>query len=74
MKIERQKIAVDLLFEKHLKEFLERFNIYDKFISNEIKCAKCNKIMTSDNLGLIKIKNGKIGFICNDPKCIKEMS
>lgn len=74
MKVEKDKIIVDLLFEEYLEEFLERFDIYEKFIGNKIRCEKCNKIVTSKNLGLIKIKNGEIGFVCNDPECIRENS
>ena len=74
MKSKREKVVLDLLFEENLNEFLKRFKIYEKFINNEIKCEKCNKIMTSDNLGLVKTKNGELVFICNAPECIREIS
>jgi hypothetical protein len=71
MKIEREKICIDLLFEKNLKEFLRKNGLYDKFIQGEIKCGKCGKTITKYNLGSIFVKNERVIFICNDPKCME---
>jgi len=74
MKEKREKIAINLLFKENLKEFLEQLKIYEKFINNKIKCEKCKRIVTSNNLGLIRIENGEILFICNYYDCMEEIS
>ncbi|MBL7086097.1 MAG: hypothetical protein ISS28_03195 [Candidatus Cloacimonetes bacterium] len=71
MILKKEKVKIDLLFEKDLKDFLERFKLYDRFVNGKISCEKCSKIITYDNLGILKFENGKIIFICDDPKCIK---
>ena len=73
MKAKQEKVEIDLLFKENLKEFLSRLEIYEKFINGEIKCDNCNKILTFDNLGVIKFKNRKFLFICNETKCMKEI-
>ena len=72
--MEKEKVVFDLLFEGQLKEFLERLEIYDKFINNEIKCEKCDIAVTSDNLEVIKIKDKKPKFYCDNPGCLRGVS
>ena len=74
MKNKREKEVVSVLYEKHLKEFLERFEVYEKFIKGEAKCENCNEVVNTNNLGLLEIKDRKITFMCNKPECIREIS
>ena len=73
-KMKKEKVVFDLLFEGQLKEFLERLEIYDKFINNEMKCEKCESTLTSDNLGFIKIEDKEPKFYCDNPECLRGVS
>jgi len=72
--MEKEKIVFDLLFKGREKEFLERLEIYDEFINNKIKCEKCDITINSDNLEIIKIKNKKPKFYCDNPECLRGIS
>ena len=71
-KTKREEISIDLLFKKHLKQFLDRLGKYDKFINKEILCEKCNQAVSWNNLGLIVLKNGRVKFFCTNPDCTRE--
>jgi hypothetical protein len=71
MHVKREKININLLFEKNLQEFLEKFSLYEAFTKGELKCQKCGKTVTIDNLGLLKISKRKVIFVCDNPECMK---
>jgi len=68
----KEEIHLDLLFEKQLKQFLERLGKYNEFVNKMIKCERCSEALTLDNLGYIAFKDGEAKFFCANPDCMRE--
>jgi hypothetical protein len=64
-----KKEEMEFLFEDDLMPTLEKLGLKDKLLAGEIKCAKCGKVITMENLCSIFEENGEIKITCSDKNC-----
>ena len=64
-----KKEEMEFIFEDDLMPTLEKLDLKEKLSAGEIKCAKCGKVITIDNLCSISEENGEIKITCSDKNC-----
>lgn len=64
-----KKEEMEFLFEDDLMPTLEKLGLKDSFLSGKIHCAKCGKVITSENLYSLFSEEGVIKIICSDKGC-----
>lgn len=66
-----QKIEIPAIHDRDLRRVLDQFGIASKIDNGEIKCARCQKTITWDNLFAIKVLDNNLLLFCDDPDCIE---
>ncbi len=56
-----------------LENLLKRYGQLDDFKNNAIKCQICQEIVSTDNVGSVKLKDNKLQFTCNKRSCYNEI-
>ena len=64
-----KKEEMEFLFEDDLMPTLEKLGLKDKLLASEIKCSKCGKVITMENLCSIFEENGEIKITCSGKNC-----
>ncbi len=64
-----KKEEMEFLFEDDLMPTLEKLGLKEKLLAGEIKCAKCGKIITIENLFSMFEENGELKITCSDKDC-----
>ena len=48
---------------------LQKYNLLHDIQNGRSRCTECSKILTLDNLGSMRRRDGKLVFTCNDILC-----
>ena len=64
-----KKEEMEFLFEDDLIPTLEKLGLKENFLSGNIKCAKCGKVITNENLHSLFSEEGVIKIICSAKGC-----
>ena len=65
--MERKEINAILVND--FEEFLKTNGLYERFITEELKCSVCEKSITSENIAMIYYSNG-YQFCCDNNDCL----
>lgn len=64
-----KKEKMELIFEDDLMPTLEKLELKQKILAQQIKCAKCGTIITIENLRSIFEENREIKITCSGKNC-----
>ena len=72
--LEKERKQVRALHEDDIDNLLEKFGLKEKFYNSVIKCKFCGVVIDRENIYSILRESGSLNFVCNNPKCVIEMS
>lgn len=65
-------ITIDGVLDRDLVPLLKNLGILERVKAGQMVCSKCDKPVTLENLGAIRIQNGQVAVNCDDLGCIGE--
>lgn len=68
-----RKSKIKAIHEDDLVDTLESLGILGKINKGQSTCYYCGEVVNIKNIEAIFSKNGKINFICSNPKCISKI-
>lgn len=71
--MEQEKKQINAVHEKDLVGLLERLDVKEKFINNELHCKFCDSIVNKGNIYSVLPESASINLICDKPECITKL-
>ena len=68
----RKKSKIRAVHESDFQGYLKSVGIWDDVVGNRLKCQFCGTTITLENLEMISPVEGKLTFVCFNPKCINK--
>lgn len=68
-----KKRELKAILNSDLSELLNKFSQWDNFVNEQIMCSVCNTVITQENIGSIKLSDGKLIFTCNKSSCYNQL-
>jgi len=63
--MKQKKITINAVYEKDLKNFMKKLNLWNDFKNKKLKCGFCGNIVTIENLLGFKLINNEPKAICD---------
>lgn len=64
---------LNFVYDDDLEKTLKQLNVFDDFITGKKKCKFCERIIDRENLHSLFREFENIQFICDSPRCVKEL-
>lgn len=69
-----KKEELDFLHEEDLLPTLEKLGVKDAFLREEIRCAICGTVLTTNNLGSLYQEKDEVKMVCNKEECLERLT
>lgn len=66
-----QDVEVPSIRDRDLRNVLRHFGLEDALDRSEIECASCSRDITWENLGAMRVEQGKIILYCDFSECLE---
>ena len=65
-----QEYALPAVERKDLYHLLDSHGLLSPFMTSELFCASCGKVLDDENIGALLVNKGLLIPYCNSPECI----
>jgi hypothetical protein len=65
-----ERLKVKAIATDEIALFLSKAGVLDEVEKGYIRCAKCDSIITLQNIGMIKRKEDKLLIFCDNEQCV----
>lgn len=66
-------MEIPAVHDKDLRTILEKKGLADKIDNGELRCNKCNELLTWDNIAVMQVVKEQLIIFCDDPTCLESV-
>jgi len=66
--------SVSLIEDKDLMALLREIDRWDELLNERLRCSRCEKILTQENLAGFVVNGGDYAFLCDSKTCLNRTS
>ena len=66
-------LELNAVLDRDLRSLINEFGLGDALDAGKLRCPHCDKVITFDNIGALRIVAGSAIIICDDYACIAEV-
>lgn len=70
--MEQKDYQLDAVLDRNLRKLIAESGLINPLEMGELRCPECNKQITFENIGAIKVLDENLILICDDQNCILE--
>ena len=67
----KKKMEIPAVHDRDLRSILEKYNLAEKIDRHELRCARCYKEISWDNISAFRVNGNDLNLYCNAPGCIE---
>ena len=74
----KDKVKVNAVLDTDMENLLKKTNQYENIVTGQVECKNCGRIITIQNIGIIKPQKGNnneilLEFYCDSLECSQNL-